>query len=296
MQIFNMRNNLKNFSIGDITSLVDFSLLDNFIISGGDRKMPNLFLEYPHSTEGVAISICTKGYGKAKIAFREREITPRTLIMLIPDLIIEPLEISEDLSLKTIFFSYDFISGLQLPAHFNIIGKIMASPCINLSNEDYVTLLGYYVFIEEQYVRDIPKYKSIIIKSLLFALAGEIISLYSNHDAKFLSNNHTEKMINSFMELLLKNYKSEHNISFYADKLCVTSKYLMTLIKQKTGKPISTWIKCALIAHSKRELKTTDKSIFLISEELNFSSTSQFCRYFKKHTDMTPKQYRDSDV
>jgi AraC-like DNA-binding protein len=281
--------------VKDITTLADFSLLDGFIISGGNRRIPDLFLEYPHSVEGLAVSICTEGHKKVKIGLREQEITPGTLIVLIPDLIIEPLEKSKDISLKTIFFFYDFISELQLPSQFNIIEKIMASPCIRLSDKDYATLLRYYAFIEEQYVRYIPDFKPTVIRNLLFALLGEILSLYSIRETKFLSTGHAEKLVNLFIEVLLKNYKSEHTVSFYADKLCVTPKYLTTVIKQNTGKSMSTWINNALIAHSKRELKTTDNSILLISEELDFSSSSQFCRYFKKHTGFTPKQYRDSE-
>ncbi|MDR2914774.1 MAG: helix-turn-helix transcriptional regulator [Tannerella sp.] len=288
------KNILKKYSVEEISSLVGSSSLDNFLISGGNRAIPELFLEFPHSIDGVAISICTGGYAKVKIALREYEIAQGTLMVLIPDLIIEPLKTTSNLSFKTIFFPYDFVSDLKFPVQYNIIEKIMALSCIPLSNQDYRTLLKYHSFIEEQYLRDIPKYKAGIIKYILFAMIEEIFSLYSIREAKLMSSGRIEQLANQFVDILLKNYKSEHNVSFYADKLCVSPKYLMTLIRQKTGKPISTWINSALITHSKRELKTSEKSILLISEELNFSSPSQFCRYFKAHTGMTPKQYRDS--
>lgn len=286
-------NNIKNYSIQDITSLIDFSFIDSFVISGIDRKIPDLFLEYPHSIEGVAISICTRGSGKFRVALKEYQISSGTLIVLIPDLIIEPLEKSKDLNLETIFFSYDYIPDLQLPTHFNILEKVMASPCIPLSNENYNTLLNYYTFLGERYSRDIHYYKPMIIKSLVFAFIGEVLSIYSVIERMSVSKSRTENLTNHFVELLLKNYKMQHNVSFYADQLCITPKYLMTLIKQSTGKPISTWINNAIISHAKRELKSTDKSIYIISEELNFPSSSQFCRYFKKHTGFTPKKYRD---
>ena len=70
----------------------------------------------------------------------------------------------------------------------------------------------------------------------------------------------------------------------------------MILVKQKTGKSAASWINRALIIHSKRELKNTDKNIAVISEELSFSSSSQFCRYFKKLVGITPRQFRKTDA
>lgn len=279
----------------EVTSLVGSVLLDKFIISGGERKVPGLFLEHPHYLDGVAISICTEGHAKVKIALREYELSPGMMAIIIPDLIVEPVERSENLSLKTIFFSYDFISELQLPTGFNIIEKITVTPCFGLSAEVYENILKYYSFIAGQYERDIPKYKSGIIKCLLFALIGEVCSQYSILESNFALNNRADKITNKFIELLLKSYKTEHRVSYYADRLNISPKYLMTLIKQTTGKSISTWINNALIAHSKRELKSTDKSICLISDELAFSSASQFCRFFKQLTGQTPLEYRNTD-
>ncbi|MFB9064544.1 helix-turn-helix domain-containing protein [Flavobacterium branchiarum] len=90
----------------------------------------------------------------------------------------------------------------------------------------------------------------------------------------------------------MKYYKEERSITFYADKMNLTPKYLTTAIRKQTKKSISEWITEAVITYSKSVLKTTDKSILEITDLLHFSDISLFCRYFKRYTNMTPTEYR----
>ena len=71
-----------------------------------------------------------------------------------------------------------------------------------------------------------------------------------------------------------------------------TPKYLSGAVKRITGRSISDWIDEVVVIEIKRQLKTTDRTVLQISEELNFSSPSVFVQYFRHHTGMTPRQYR----
>ena len=287
------KSRIRKFLIEEIAALADYSLQESVVVSGGNPRVLELFSNTPFSIDGVAISVCIKGTGKAKIGFREQEIKPMTLLVLIPEFIIEPLEKSDDLFLKTIFFSYDFISSLKWSSQNKLAERIMSLPCITLSDREYDTFLKYYSLIEERYNGHTTEYTSTITKSLLLALIVEIFSIYSLREADFELPDSTDQQINRFMWLLRTKYTSEHSVRFYADQLCVTSNYLMTLVKEKTGQSVVYWIDRALIAHSKRELKSTDKHIATIAEELHFSSSSNFCRYFRKFVGMTLVEYRN---
>lgn len=291
-----VKNRIRNFLIEEIAALANHSLQDSVVVTGGNPRVLELFSKIPFSIDGVAISLCIKGFGKARIGFKEQKIKPLTLLVLIPELVIEPLEKSDDLFLKTIFFSYDFISSLKWSNQNELAERIMSLPCITLSDKEYDTFLKYYSFIEEQYCRDKTEYTSAIIKSLIFTLVVEIFSIYSLREADFELSDSTDKLINRFMRLLRTKYTSEHKVHFYADQLCITSNYLTTLVKQKTGKSAVDWINRVVITHSKRELKSTDKNITMIAEELGFSSSSNFCRYFKQQIGVTPKQYRNTII
>ncbi|MBO5193332.1 MAG: AraC family transcriptional regulator, partial [Bacteroidales bacterium] len=97
-----------------------------------------------------------------------------------------------------------------------------------------------------------------------------------------------------FMSLVAENFKSQRDIGFYADKLCVTSKYLSTMLKQETGMTALDWIEKHVVLYAKSCLSSTSMTIQEISDELDFPSQSVFGKYFKRVEGMSPKAYRQS--
>jgi len=122
----------------------------------------------------------------------------------------------------------------------------------------------------------------------------ELHAIYkiNNENEVYNISSRQEEIVNKFFKLLVKNYNTERSVAFYADKLCITPKYLSTTIKQATGRSVLSWIHEIFIINSKALLKSTNKTVSEISEELNMSNDSFFCRTFKKHTGMSPLEYR----
>ena len=81
-------------------------------------------------------------------------------------------------------------------------------------------------------------------------------------------------------------------MEFYADKMCLTPKYLSKVIKEKSSKSASEWIDNYVTLEARALLKSTNMTIRQISDELNFPSQSFFGKYFKRHQGMSPKEYR----
>ena len=90
----------------------------------------------------------------------------------------------------------------------------------------------------------------------------------------------------------LENYKQERSVAFYADKLCVTAKYLSLISKEVSGQPAGNWIDEYVILEAKTLLKSSQMSIQEIADSLNFANQSFFGKYFKHHTGISPKEYR----
>ena len=104
-----------------------------------------------------------------------------------------------------------------------------------------------------------------------------------------------ERLSDEFFLLLSKNFRSNRKVKFYADKMALTPKYLSMAIRRITGKSIHEWVDDAIILEIKNLLKTTDLTVLQISEELNFCSASALVQFFRKHTGLTPRRYRQSD-
>lgn len=101
-----------------------------------------------------------------------------------------------------------------------------------------------------------------------------------------------DTILRSFLKLVWKHYKSEHNVDFYAKRLCLSSKHLSRVVRNSLGKTPYAVIRDELLQTAMELLKTTKKPIQEISSELHFSEMAAFCKFFKKHTGLSPTTYR----
>ena len=100
-------------------------------------------------------------------------------------------------------------------------------------------------------------------------------------------------MLEQFIKLAINDHAQEHMVGYYADKMCVTPKYLSKIVKEASGRSVPEWLSELLILDAKNMLRHTNMTIKEISACLNFPSQSFFFRFFKNHTGQTPTQYRD---
>ena len=100
------------------------------------------------------------------------------------------------------------------------------------------------------------------------------------------------ELFNRIMMLLEKDYKISRDVNYYAEQMNISSKYLPNVVNQVTGHTPKTIIDQYVILQLKMLLKRTTQSIKEMAWEFHFADVSFFCRYFKKHTGLTPQQIR----
>ena len=101
------------------------------------------------------------------------------------------------------------------------------------------------------------------------------------------------ELFNHFMMLLERDYKISRDVNYYAVQMNISSKYLTNIVNQVTGHTPKTIIDQYVILQLKMHLKRTTQSIKEMAWEFHFADVSFFCRYFKKHTGLTPQQIRE---
>ena len=101
------------------------------------------------------------------------------------------------------------------------------------------------------------------------------------------------ELFNRFMMLMERDYKLSRDVNYYANLMHITSKYLTNIVRQVTGHTPKTIIDQYVILQLKMQLLRTTQSIKEIAWEYHFTDVSFFCRYFKKHTGLTPQQVRE---
>ena len=100
------------------------------------------------------------------------------------------------------------------------------------------------------------------------------------------------EIFETLVKLIEQNFMRERSVAFYADKLCVTSKYLTVMVKSLCGKTVQQLIFKAIIRRSIYLMKNTNKTILQIATELSFPNASAFGTFFKKHTGLSPMNFR----
>ena len=101
-----------------------------------------------------------------------------------------------------------------------------------------------------------------------------------------------EERLRLFIEQL-NSHQGKHDLAFYAERMNISPQYLSRLVFEASGTSASDWINRAVTTQAKLLLRSTQYTIEQIAEELHFSTTPYFCRFFKREVGFTPTQYRE---
>lgn len=142
--------------------------------------------------------------------------------------------------------------------------------------------------------QDSNPYKEEIIKHLFSAHFYGLGYYFHGLQSQPATMTIQQEVCEKFISLVSDNFKEHREIGFYADKLCISNKYLSSLLKQETGMSALEWIERYVVLYAKSCLSSTSMSIQQISDELDFPSQSVFGKYFKRVEGMSPKAYRQS--
>ena len=269
----------------------DYSYISNELgIVYGDPRIFMLVIgqsQPPFIIDDYRLGIFVSGEIHVNINLVERHITPGTIVFLGPGTIISPISFSDKIEVYGLGLFADFPMP-QLPPAFN--GQIRDFQ-IKANESDIAT--ARHILDTIWHMVHQSNYNRQTASSLAAAMMHHYDGIYRQHvDLLKVSQSHEQTIFDRFIYLVNQHATHEHQISFYADKMCLTERYLGTVIRQASGTTAKEWIDRALLEHIKIELKHTDKSVAQISDEMDFPNTSFFSKFFKRLSGMTPGEYR----
>ena len=276
-------NNMLNaVSIGN-----DFMLFDNVKI------MP--VFEYPFMIDVTVSLICTKGSLKGSFDMKPYHAQAPCFITILTNQILQYESISDDFEGLFIVMSKRFSDSLfiNVQERLPLFLSVKEKPYFPLNEETLQMMKNYYgMFHKIVSQKDNPNRLEIVkhLTLAFFYLTGSQMHKPIEEEKK----SKQDILLENFFDFLQKHHKEERSVEFYADKLCLTPKYLSTVIRQTSGKTAGEWIDEYVVLEAKALLKSTKMTIQQISEELNFPSQSFFGKYFKRLAGMSPKEYKGS--
>lgn len=185
------------------------------------------------------------------------------------------------------FSRYDVYQIINTEKNQNIfkLEKITFDQTIEL-----VKLLDYHI---NQDIKKSSFQEHIIITLFTTIIYYLMDSLVKKLHSETKLNTRKEEITILFIEMVSEHFKTEKELSFYAEKLHISIKYLSISVKETTNTPPTIFIANTLLNEAKVLLLSTKKTISIIAAELNFSDQYAFGKFFKKHTDLSPRNYRN---
>jgi AraC-like DNA-binding protein len=252
--------------------------------------------EYPYRSEGYIIGVCTRGSAQVEVNLQVYEARPGAMLLATPFHVLRIYNSSPDFLCRFIVFSKAFLIEKALNSHFlESFGFFTSAsiPVIYPEQMDNKLILDIYLLIQEKLELENHPYRIEISRSILMTLLYEIQFIYEKQHL-ILKNKQTRKQeLNMlFQDLVFQHYKEHRNVQYYADAIFVSPKHLTETIKEVTGRTAGEWIDDAVILEAKVLLRSSEISIARVAESIHFPDQSSFGKYFKKHTGMSPSDYR----
>ena len=285
-----IKNNIENDSLED-----NFLFYDNF--SEGSKVVELMSVtDYPVRLNKITmIAFCMEGYMKFNLGLKNVMMSKNQIYVILPDQIIQATEVSADFKVGFMVVRRNFFNSQN---HFletiNLHNRLMEQSHFNLSEKEMQEYIQIFKMVKEKIADTEHTYRMQIIQNYFQITFYNIYHLIVNHQkvAEKPTPNNNISIYERFMKSVEEHYRKEHSVQFYADILCLTPKYLSSVIYEISGKHASDWIHEHIILEAKALLKSTDMNLKNIIEQLYFCTPSHFGRFFKRYTGYTPSKYK----
>lgn len=291
---------LKHLSQG---SIVNDNLSDDLFIAEMHYESKMDIIEYPCRFHGYMAFFCIKGEFEVEINLKKFTIRKDSMFIYTPGNIVRVTNIDprekESVHFVVVAISEDLMSSTRFDFSklYNESLRLLESPCVVINENERELCRKYFDLIQEVSKMRMPNMRESVtaLISSIFYLMGAMwtdrLTAAKKNGGEEVSTR-SKIVLEDFLLLVRDYHTKERSLSFYADKLYLTPKYLSKLIKSVSGKSAHEWIDSFVILEAKNLLKYSDMSIKSIVYELNFPNQTTFYRFFKTKTGMTPSEYR----
>lgn len=296
---------IEHFSLSQLQNLLDDgqdgdneALVRNYIsqnLAVAREMLPKAFFSKlagsPILMPEMRIIILRKGWMEPTINLIPRHYEAGTLIFGGPDSVVQIERASNDLSDFGLSMSSDLFTlavGGREPKAFD--GHLRDfSLQLSPDDVDFLDRLHHLLYLSTRQQEHSSQVTLHLISSFLWFVSQR----WSQHEETALrSMTREQRLFSDFIQLVNRDVRQQHQVEYYASKLCMAPRYFSTLIRQVSGKPPKEWIDDALLTQVKIELKYTEKTVVQISDDNNFPNPSFFSKFFKRLTGMTPMEYK----
>ena len=290
---------INSFTLAELIDLAGEQrqgLMRECITASSDSQMQ--VFRFPCRIDAFIIGVGTEGETSVSFNLHEFKLKKDSIFIFTPKNVLQ-VNSQQYFKADVIAISPDFMRriNINIKNMMPLFLKFVENPALTLTPEESRSMRGMIAQIERETRGPETHFSFDIVSGLIAATiykVGDIMYHYlaEHPEGQNNSHNRAEEYFKQFAHLLGEHFREERSVGFYARQLCITPKYLTTLIKRISGQSVSEWIDNYVILEAKTLLKYSTMSIQEIAYYLNFPNQSFFGSYFKRNTGMSPSQYK----
>lgn len=264
------------------------------------------FLVYEHFSEVprpwkscrmqcLFFALCTQGEASYTVDGKDSQVKRGDVIIVGEGQVVENFLSTDDCDGIAIMISYDFfndiVAGIRDLNTLFLFSRL--HPVFSLTEREVKVLSGYVNTIITKILEPEHHFRRELVSTLMKALIydmSNVIYRYQMVEKKSFSRG--EVVFFNYIRLVRDHFKQERRVSWYANQLCITPKYLSETIKTISKRTPNEWIDYYVVLELRLLLKNSDKSIKEIAEYLNFPNQSFLGKFFKDHVGVSPSAFR----
>lgn len=252
----------------------------------------------PYRMDGGAILICTDGQAEITINTKPYTLKKGCEAILLDDMSLFIIGSSHDFRMTMLLYSKEMAFQATYKFAPQFFSYLIQHPLYRHPEGGEETLLAYMKILRDMQSDTHNRYHVLIATNLLRSIllnAYDKIQRFSNGQGD-LTGSRKEEIYNRFMDLVIEHARIHRDVSYYADKLCISTKYLAEVAKAVAKETPKQSIDAFIVSEIKLMLTFTDMNVQQIADYLHFPNQSYLGRFFKHHTGMSPSTYKMQEM
>ena len=282
-----------NFRIAQEDHSTSDFIADDIILS--DKLTSLAFTGQPRRMTFILVALCTEGSAQFTIDTQRHDVQKNDIIIISDRHVIDNYVASNDANglamMLSVNFFYEVVNDVRDVSLLFLFSR--NHPVVSLNEDEVQTFKDYFFFLKKKIAETNNHFRRDLVRTLVLTMFYDLSNvIYRVQQIENKRQTRADAIFTQFIKLVEDNYKHERRVSWYAEQMCITPKYLSETVKSVSKNTPNEWIDKYVTLEARVLLKTSTMTIKEISDELHFANQSVLGRFFKEHVGMSPSAYR----